>query len=112
MVSPPGGLVTVYEYEEYIQEVKSNLTTTTKYYYASLPGANNNEIWEMDEEKFSPGFNEKMAIIFAADKSLAEKIYGGEKNYSYKPFSFTDNSKMKIVLNLLIHYKTSDGSTN
>ena len=102
-VSAPDGFIGIYEYNEKTAQPKSPLPKFVNQYYVSLPG-NDKEIWHIESEKFSKGFNDTMIKYFEEDQPLIEKIKNKEPGFYYKPYSFASDNKIKILMNLINYY--------
>lgn len=102
-VSSHDGFIGIYEYDEKVIQPKSALPKLVKQYYVSVP-ENDKEVWHIEGEKFSKGFNDTMIKYFADDKILIEKIKNKEPGFYYKPYSFSSDNKIKILTNLINYY--------
>lgn len=103
VISASGDHMGVYEYDEKIAQPKSALPKIVKQYYVSMPG-NDKEAWHIESEKFSKNFNDTMIKYFEDDKALIEKIKNKEPGFYYKPYSFSADNKVKILMNLINYY--------
>lgn len=102
-ISASGDYIGVYEYDEKIVQPKSALPKIIKHYYISIPG-NDKEVWHIESEKFSKSFNDTMIKYFEDDKVLIEKIKNKEPGFYYKPYSFSADNKVKVLMNLINYY--------
>ena len=112
-LTEPGALIHVYEYEELVSNnPKSSLKSVQKTYYATMPGYGDENVWDINSEKFTHNFNQTMQQVYSADTRMVEQIQQMNKKYYYKPFSMRSNDKVRILLNLNKDYNPGNNSNS
>ncbi|MCP9753525.1 hypothetical protein [Ferruginibacter sp. HRS2-29] len=102
-LTPPGGRIDLFQHEKMVKNSTTGKDEKQVEYYLQLPGAVNNEIFNLESGKFTPNFDDKMSAYVKDCPALAAKIKSKDKDYFY-PFVVNNGDlRRKAVLLQIIH---------
>lgn len=96
-ITAPGNGIQLYEYDEFVQEEKSNLTKKVKHYFAELPGNNDSVLWDISTNKFKSALQQWLSD----EKQQCDAVQQLNQQAFQNAFSGNVTSKRYNFLRLL-----------
>ena len=109
VISPAGAKIKLYEYltissnTATVGGVVSSYDQTNFAYYVSMPGDGDLECTNIENRRFVPDFDEKVADLVKKCKPLSKKIKSKDKDYYY-PLIVSNDRRINVWLNIINEY--------
>lgn len=105
-LTPQGSRIGIYMMESRTTKTNSggyNQSTIQLSYYIELPNTTDEKVYGLQDNKFSPKFNEKVWQYVQDKPTLVEKIKSKANDYFYASFS-SDDKRLKVWWNIVNDY--------
>lgn len=102
-LTQPGGKMDLYQHETIIKNTTTGKDEKQTAFYVQLPGATNNQVYNIESAMFTPNFDDKMSSYVNDCPELADKIKRKEKDYFYAFVVNNAELKHKTVLLQIIN---------
>jgi hypothetical protein len=73
-------------------------------FYVQLPTEPATDVWELESNKFTPNFDEKMSRYVADCPTLARKIANREEGYFFRQVSLVQGKRLFVIDNIIEEY--------
>jgi hypothetical protein len=73
-------------------------------FYLQLPNENAADVWNIESNKFTPNFDEKMSRFVSDCPALARKIADREEGYFFRQISFNVDKRLDVIQRIIEEY--------
>jgi hypothetical protein len=106
-LTPDDSRMHLYEHIDRDTRTDQNGISQTRYrekYFLQLPNEPEADVWELESNKFTPNFDDKMSRYLADCPSLAQKIARKEEGYFFRQVSLVPGKRLFVIDTIIEEY--------